>query len=188
MSRATKGKTFERRVAKALRCLDPKAKRCLQFQKEHGAPDVTAGPLWVECKARRVPVATVYEETAEAAKARKGAIPVVVSKTTAKGAVLLTMSLRDFLKLAPRLPKARVSGARRADPAVSRDSTESLHALRDLLLLASRKATLTTLRGWTMDERRAASDWAAKAYCAASDNPVRVPPMPAHVASLPEDR
>ncbi|SEL11077.1 hypothetical protein SAMN05444354_1042 [Stigmatella aurantiaca] len=103
MSRATKGKTFERRVAKALRCLDPKAKRCFQFQKEHGAPDVKAGPLWVECKARRVPVATVYEETAKAAKARKGAIPVVVSKTTAKGAVLLTLSLRDFIRLTPHL-------------------------------------------------------------------------------------
>jgi hypothetical protein len=51
-------------------------------------------------------VATVHEATAKATKARKDVIPVVVSKMTARGAVLLTMSLRDFLRLAPRLPKA----------------------------------------------------------------------------------
>jgi hypothetical protein len=45
--RVAKGKSFEIAAAKALRWLDPKARRCLQMWREHGAPDVKAGPLWV---------------------------------------------------------------------------------------------------------------------------------------------
>lgn len=62
----------------------------------------------------------------------------------------------------------------------------TLNTLRDLLLLAGRKVTLKSLRDWSLIEREAAADWASAIHLRASDNPVRVPRTPKHVASLPE--
>jgi hypothetical protein len=99
-------KEFEREVARALRKLTPAARRCLQFQKSHGAPDVKAGPLWVECKARqRVPVGSVYEATAKARKAAHSeSITAVVTKTGTRGRKLISLDLRDFMKLTAHSP------------------------------------------------------------------------------------
>lgn len=107
MSRAgvNKGKAFERETARALRVVNPRARRCLQYQRMHGAPDVDAEPLWVECKARAVAVPTVYRATAKAAKA--GSIPAVVSRA-GRGPALFTIALKDL----PRLLRAGRKGGR----------------------------------------------------------------------------
>ena len=100
-------KEFEREVARALRKLSPAARRCLQFQRDHGAPDVEAGLLWVECKARqRVPVASVYVATVQAAKAAGAGsvIPAVVSKSGKRGPKLITLALSDFVNIAKAAP------------------------------------------------------------------------------------
>jgi hypothetical protein len=56
---------------------------------------------------------------------------------------------------------------------------------KDLLLLVGVKTTLVALRqlsGWEMEQ---AADWAAMAYLHASDNAVKVPPMPRCLRSFP---
>jgi hypothetical protein len=98
-------KDFERQVVRELRKLAPGARRCLQFQRFHGAPDVAAGVLWVECKSgQHRPVERVYRETARKAKASKGTVPAVVSKAGARGPKLVTMALKDFLQIATATP------------------------------------------------------------------------------------
>jgi hypothetical protein len=176
-----KGKEFERAVARMLRALDPKARRCLQYQMDHRAPDVQAGPLWVECKARRVHVASIYLTTAKAAQARPGAVPAVAHKSTQKGPVLVTLGLRDFVQL--------LAGSQAATTKRKGEKTGGptpLPVLRDLLGLAGREAPLRVLRSWSREQRAQAQAWAAKVHLAASDNPVRVPSMPPHVAQLRE--
>jgi len=64
----------------------------------------------------------------------------------------------------------------------------SLETLRDLLALVSRRASLNALRSWTPNQRAAAEKWAAATHLRASDNVVRVPPMPACVKCLKEIR
>jgi hypothetical protein len=58
-----------------------------------------AGPLFVECKARRLPVATVYEKPARALRARKRTMPAVVGKATTRGPMLVSLKLHDFARL-----------------------------------------------------------------------------------------
>lgn len=111
-----KWKNFEREVARVLRALAPGARRCLQYQKKHGAPDVEAGVLWVEAKSgEHKPVEQVFRETA--AKARRGAVPAVVTRAAGKrGPKLITLSLSDFVRIAsatPALRRALWKGARR---------------------------------------------------------------------------
>lgn len=100
-------KNFERDVARELRKLAPGARRCLQYQRDHGAPDVAAGALWVECKSgrRRAAVASIYQEAAK--KAGRGSrVPAVVSKAgRRRGPKLVTLSLEDFIRLARATPK-----------------------------------------------------------------------------------
>ncbi|WP_157232476.1 hypothetical protein [Hyalangium minutum] len=100
-----KWKTFERETARELRKLAPGAKRCLQFQRQHGAPDVEAGVLWAECKSGgHRPVERLYRETAEASKARKDSMPAVVTKAGTRGSKLVTLSLKDFIRVAKANP------------------------------------------------------------------------------------
>lgn len=63
-----------------------------------------------------------------------------------------------------------------------RDEGRSLQAT---LALVDRRATLNQLRRWTQGQREQASAWAWKQHLRASDNNVRVPPIPPHVAALP---
>lgn len=59
-------------------------------------------------------------------------------------------------------------------------------ATADLLDLATdRLAPLTTIAAWSDDQCRQAEAYAAARHFQASDNDVKVPPMPAHVAALP---
>lgn len=98
-----KWKAFERAVARDLRKLAPGARRCLQYQRQHGAPDVEAGVLWVEAKSgAHKPVERVYRETAR--KARSGAVPAVVARAGKRGPKLVTLSLEDFVRIASATP------------------------------------------------------------------------------------
>lgn len=58
--------------------------------------------------------------------------------------------------------------------------------LRDMLLLVSRRLPRATFRAWTANQRKAAENWAALSHLSASDNPVKVPAMPACVKRLAE--
>jgi hypothetical protein len=58
--------------------------------------------------------------------------------------------------------------------------------LRDMLLLVSRRLPRATFRAWTANQRKAAENWASLSHLSASDNPVKVPPMPACVKRLTE--
>jgi hypothetical protein len=53
--------------------------------------------------------------------------------------------------------------------------------LRDFLELVSTKVPLDVIKGWTWDQRAEAERWAGLLHLKASDNPVRVPPVPEHV-------
>lgn len=55
---------------------------------------------------------------------------------------------------------------------------DDLHSLADLLLLVGVKVDASDVAEWTVHQQNLASDWAAKTHLRASDNPVRVPPMP----------
>ncbi len=57
--------------------------------------------------------------------------------------------------------------------------------LIDLLALASRRATVVDLVRWSARQRDAAEKWAIAVHLRASDNIVRVPKIPRHVARLP---
>lgn len=100
-------KEFERQVARELRKLAPGARRCLQYQREHGAPDVAAGVLWVECKSGelRASLEAIYQRAAS--KARGGSVPAVVSKAGPRGPKLVTLALEDFIRLARATTKER---------------------------------------------------------------------------------
>lgn len=97
-----KGKVYERRTAVELRKVFSDAKRALQYQREHGAADVEAGPLAVEVKSYTVSTALVWRR-AEAArvksKSKRKVTAVVQPSGTQTGPVLITLPLRSFVKL-----------------------------------------------------------------------------------------
>ena len=100
LNRQRKGKNFERKTARALALVYPGAKRCLQYQAGHESPDVSAGPLWVECKAGRVSVVPVYRATRRACAAGKGPrVPAVVTTSGAGAPLVITLALSDLIKL-----------------------------------------------------------------------------------------
>lgn len=59
-----------------------------------------------------------------------------------------------------------------------------LGVLQDILSLVDREVPVEALRTWTPEQREQAEKWAAKLHLRASDNPVRVPPEPEHVAAF----
>lgn len=61
-------------------------------------------------------------------------------------------------------------------------------ATQDWLELGGSKlATPSVIAGWTDEQCRQAEEWASAVYFRASDNPnVRIPPIPPHVAALPD--
>ena len=60
-------------------------------------------------------------------------------------------------------------------------------ATQDLIDLGSDKlAPLSVISTWTDEQCRQAEAWASARHFHASDNIVRVPPVPPHVAALPE--
>lgn len=99
-----KGKVTERRVAVALRKVFPDAKRNLQFQRQHGAGDVEAGPLWVEVKSYAVPtVGTWRRADAERRKGKgKRQVTALVQPSGGTGPQLVTLPLRDLIGLLNR--------------------------------------------------------------------------------------
>ena len=60
-------------------------------------------------------------------------------------------------------------------------------ATQDLISLGSDKlAMLSVIAKWTDEQCQQAEAWASARHFRASDNAVRVPEMPPHVAALPE--
>lgn len=60
-------------------------------------------------------------------------------------------------------------------------------ATQDLLSLADKLAMRSVIATWTDEQCQQAEEWASARHFSASDNPgVRVPPIPPHVAALPE--
>jgi hypothetical protein len=59
-------------------------------------------------------------------------------------------------------------------------------ALRDILELVCTEVPLAVVKAWTWDQRAEAERWAGLLHLKASDNPVRVPPVPAHVEQYRE--
>lgn len=64
------------------------------------------------------------------------------------------------------------------DNAESSADLASPSTLQDLLLLVDVDVPIGGIVGWTDDQMRAAEKWAGRVHLSASDNPVRVPPMP----------
>ena len=100
----TKGKVFEREVAKAFRAVFPETKRTLTQQRDSGeAPDIDAPGYWVEAKHhRKVPIRKAFEQAVdEVQRAKSNSVPVAVTKDNGKE-ILATMRLPDFLALLQR--------------------------------------------------------------------------------------
>lgn len=96
----TKGKRYERRVAVELRKVYSNAARCLQFQRAHGAPDVRAGPLWVEVKGHQVAAVTTWKRAEKAMRDAGGSgVAAVVQPSGGTGPLLITLPLKDLLRL-----------------------------------------------------------------------------------------
>lgn len=96
----TKGKRYERRVAVELRKIFSNSGRCLQYQRAHGAPDVRAGPLWVEVKGHQVPAVRTWK-AAEKKMRDAGAsdVAALVMPSGGTGPLLITLPLRDLIRL-----------------------------------------------------------------------------------------
>lgn len=97
-----KGKRYERRTAIELRKVFSDAGRALQFQQGHDAPDVEAGPLWVEVKSYDVPTVRTWNETEakrRASKSKRHTIAALVQPSGGTGPVLVTLSLKALVEL-----------------------------------------------------------------------------------------
>jgi hypothetical protein len=69
----------------------------------------------------------------------------------------------------------------------TKNSRRDDQATQDLLNLGSDKlAMLSVIATWTDEQCQPAEAWASARYFRASDNAVRVPEIPPHVAALPE--
>ena len=94
-----KGANFERAVARKLNEIFPglNAKRGFQYRTGTDTADVIAGPMWAECKARKVtsPGAAWHRAASEA---DKGFVPVAICKSDRRP-VTITMALEDFGEL-----------------------------------------------------------------------------------------
>jgi hypothetical protein len=88
------------------------------------------------------------------------------------GAAAVKPRARFLREFAPKSPEAHPT-QRPAD-----------EMLQGLLALADREVPLEVLRTWSRQQRKAALRWAGRVYLFASDNPVRVPPEPAHVQAF----
>jgi hypothetical protein len=90
----TKGRVFERLVAKMLRAVWPEAKRGFQSRSGRDAPDVDGCPLWVETKhGARVNVRAAMRQALASTDGR----PVVVVSREDRGEVLVTMRFEEWL-------------------------------------------------------------------------------------------
>jgi hypothetical protein len=64
---------------------------------------------------------------------------------------------------------------------------DELRSIRDILLLVGVKVPLVVMNDWSGWELDAAADWASATHFRASDNLIKIPPMPACMkAYLPE--
>lgn len=64
--------------------------------------------------------------------------------------------------------------------------TRDDQATQDLVtLVCDRLVMLSVIERWTDEQCRQAEEWAAAVHFRASDNAVKVPQMPAHVAECP---
>lgn len=70
-------------------------------------------------------------------------------------------------------------------PVQKRSLRDVCRSLQAALARFGRRATLHEIRRWTRGQREQASEWAWKSVLVATDNNVRVPPIPPHVAALP---
>ena len=129
-----KGKRYERRVAVALREVFPNAGRSLQYQKAHGAPDVRAGPLWVEVKGHQVAAVGTWRR-AEKAMRDAGAgrdVAAVVQPSGTTGPLLVTLPLRDLIRMLGDAAWGELAGAKRFPvPAPSPASAKKAQGLGD---------------------------------------------------------
>lgn len=90
----TKGRVFERAVAKLLRAIWPDAKRGFQSRSGRDAPDVDGTPFHFECKhGARVNVRAAMRQALAATDGR----PVVVVSREDRGDILVTMRMADWL-------------------------------------------------------------------------------------------
>lgn len=93
----TKGRVFERLVAKLLRAVWPEAKRGFQSRSGREAPDVDGTDLWIETKhGARVNIRAAMRQALAATDGR----PVVVVSREDRGEVLVTMRFEDWLRVA----------------------------------------------------------------------------------------
>jgi len=100
----TKGKTFERTVAKAFREVFPDAKRTLTQQRDSGEePDINVPGWWVEAKHhRKVPIRKAFEQAVdEVGRAKSKGKPVAVTMDN-RTEPLATLRLPDFVEMLRR--------------------------------------------------------------------------------------
>lgn len=101
-----KGHSFERKIARDLREIDPSAKRVLEYQKGLGY-DIQLDnlPFLIQCKSQVRPnFISALQEAVEAKKGDSklaGRIPLAICKVTSKGEYAI-MAWDDFLKLIRR--------------------------------------------------------------------------------------
>lgn len=100
-SSVKKGKRYERRAAVELRKVFSDAKRGLQYQQRHGAADVEAGPLWVECKAHEVATVSTWlkADAARVAAKSKRKVTALVQPSRGTGPVLVTLPLKALVEI-----------------------------------------------------------------------------------------
>lgn len=99
-----------------------------------------------------------------------------------KTAVLRLAGTARFIAKTCAAIEATDPGATNAHVTTQRDN-QRLHDL--LQLVAWHDVPLEAIAGWSDSEAWAAEKWALAAYLYASDNAVKVPPVPAWVAAWP---
>lgn len=96
----TKGKAFERLIARDLRELYPHARRGLQSRDGADASDVIDVPFWLECKHRQcINVGAAIRQALKDARAAQSPHPVLVVTRANRGEVVASMPWAAFLGL-----------------------------------------------------------------------------------------
>jgi len=102
----TKGHSFERETAKALRKIYPQARRHLEYQdgENNGVDLRNTGPFRIQCKRAKgtVPINKIEE-------IRESGIPALVSKTDRKPAYI-TIPFEDFVRILEDVGEAFIEG------------------------------------------------------------------------------